>query len=194
VDVLHRVIADSRNEPEWLAARVGKIGASDAAAYAKLESVEKYARAKLNTTFTGNRATALGHQWEAAALAAAGWEQNTLMFADANEPAFAATPDGIRPAPGGLIPELAEMKLTKHPKARIPATHRRQMWWAQMVCGAERTMYLEMPYDDDGHPIGLEPNVVWFDRDEQQIALLLEIAYPVLRILRAADEMKKEFS
>jgi hypothetical protein len=187
-----RVIADSSNPDAWHAARVGRIGASDAAKFSKLESAELYARAKLNTSFTGNASTALGHQWEVAALAAAGWGQNTFMFVDATEDGFMATPDGLRWVDG--LPVLAEMKLTSKPKRTIPLGHKRQMWWQQMVCGAQQTAYMEMPYDEDGHPIGLEPNLTWFDRDDSEIQKLLVIAHPVLRILRATLSMQKDFS
>jgi hypothetical protein len=194
VEILSRVIADSRDPEQWHGARVGRIGASDAAKFSKIESVESYVRAKLNTSFTGNASTALGHQWEVAALAAAGWQQNTLMFVHPEEDGFMATPDGVRAATDGVTPELAEMKLTSKPKATIPLAHRRQMWWQQLVMGANQTEYLEMPYDENGHPIGLEPNRIWFDRDEREIEKLLVIARPVLRILRATIEMQKEFS
>jgi len=196
-DYRSRVVADAADRETWLAVRSTGIGASDAANFAKLESVEKYARAKIKETFgggfTGNAYTATGHRWESAALSAAGIVQNTLMFRSVEEPRFFATPDGIHEGEHGL--QLAEAKAvlvrdydpeTWQPK--IPPTHRRQIAWAQMVLGAVETLYVVLPYDEKHTPLAMMPTIIRVPRDDEMISSLITIARPVLRALTLAAE------
>lgn len=189
---LRRVVADSADRPAWQRARAHGIGASDAAAFAKLESVPLYVRAKLREGFTGNAYTATGHRWEVPALAGAGWEQNTLMFHAADERGYLATPDGIRVNPDGTL-TLAEAKakLNATEPIKIPPAHRRQMWWAQYVLGANQTEYLVLPYDENHTPTRMTPHVITFDRDDAQIRKLRDIAEPVLAAIRAARQFER---
>lgn len=204
-DVMGRVLADASDPEAWHAARAGRIGASDAANFAKVESVPLYVRAKLRAReFRGNAYTATGNRWEEPALAGAGFARNTFLFASEHEEGFVATPDGIHIGDGGIVLAEAKAKLlsgrelaafdpeTWTPK--IPPTHQRQMWWAQFVTGAVLTKYVVLPYDENHTPLLMVPRVIPFERDEQAIARLVTIATPVLRALRAAIEFERNLT
>lgn len=183
-DLYDRVVCDSADREAWMLARRPGLGASDVAAYAKPESWPLYLRAKLaHGTFTGNSYTDRGHRLEGPILASQGLQQNTLMFHAVDEPLFFATPDGVTDT------ELAQVKTTKHAggrRIRVPAAHRRQMWWEQYVTGYDTTRYIVLRYDADGNPLTMEPEVVIFDRDDAEIRKLLNIARPVLAALTEA--------
>lgn len=200
---LDRIVADSADRPAWLAVRSTGLGASDAASFANVESIEKYARAKLKErTFSGNAHTETGRTWERSIVAAAGFEQSTLMFCSAENPLFFATPDGILPGPDG--PVLAEAKTLMIPDAKIEAgwsydewvphltpAHARQVAWAQYVLGAPFSKYLVLPRDERHKPLGMMPKIITIDRDEALIAHLLTIAQPVLAVMQAARRFER---
>lgn len=201
-DLMSRVVADAADPERWQAVRSTGIGASDAASFAKLESVEKYARAKIKETFAGgfagNAYTATGKRWEAAALSAAGIQQNTLMFRSADVPQFFATPDGVHEGEHGI--QLAEAKAvlvrdyTPEWVPKMPPTHRRQIAWAQMVCGAYESLYVVLPYDENHTPLAMLPTIIRVPRDEALIEHLVTIAHPVLRALNAARDYERKLN
>jgi hypothetical protein len=109
---LDRILADSTDRPAWLLAREPIVGASDAAKLAKASSIDTYTAAKLKPqTFSGNTYTESGNLWEPLMLAWAGIPQNTLLIHAEAHPGLAATPDGLKVTPEGIV--LAEVK-AKH--------------------------------------------------------------------------------
>ncbi len=186
---LDRVLADSANRANW--GRESFVGASDAASFAREESVDKYVLAKLRDgQFQGNAYTEAGHLWEPEILDWYGIPHNTLTFHAEDERGFAATPDGIEILPSGEL-VLAEVKVIHGRIHRGPTpAHLRQVWWAQFVLGAHRTKYLWRELVD-GVPRRLEPHIVIIDRDDAAIAKLLRIARPVLAGVRAARDFER---
>jgi hypothetical protein len=197
VSYLERIIADrSVDEPAWLAARIGTVGASDAASFSKPESVPLYVRALLKSgNWSGNRYTESGNTWEGRMLRALGIPENAAMIRSTDEPGFTATPDGIEVLPTGEI-VLTECKAIHNRIITGPTlAQRRQMWWAQFVVGPEvrRTKFVWQHLDDDG-PTHLEPHVLVIERDDDAIARLLTIARPVLDQYRAALQFGREIA
>lgn len=193
MDIMTRVLADARDRPNWLAKRMGKIGASDAASFAKYESAPLYLRAKLHSPFRGNIYTAHGHAREAIILAHYGIPQNHYLFHHPAHPRHVATPDGIVVGDGGRI-TLAQVKTSEKPipaADKIPPSYRRQMWWEQWVMGADRTL-LVWEQHDGFRPVDMEPDAVWFDRDDDEIKKLVSIADYVLEGMDAAERFATE--
>lgn len=191
---LDRVLADSSDRENWLRVRAdGVLGASDAANFAKAESVDLYAVAKLKSgQFRGNRYTESGNLWEPRMLAHFGIPQNTLLIHAEGEPGYAATPDGIEvvPSTGEVI--LAECKAIHDRIIKGPSrAFLRQMWWAQYCVGATRTKFIWQELVD-GVPRRLEPHIVIVDRDDAEIRKLLRIAGPVLHKVRLARAYESE--
>lgn len=188
-----RVVADSADRDSWLAARVGKIGASDAASFAKASSIESYVRAKLMPNrFEGNGFTANGHAWEPTLTDFAHVTHNTKMFRSVAVPEFVATPDGLNITPSGRV-VLSECKIKHKPvKGPTPAEFR-QVFWAQSVCDAEATAFVWLTLDPDtNQPTTLEPSVLIIERDQAAIDRLLAIAHPVLDAMKRAAEFERE--
>jgi hypothetical protein len=198
-DLAPRVVADSADREFWTLVRSTGLGASDAAAFAKLESVELYVRAKLKERtkpFLGNAYTETGNRWEEPALASAGFKRNTLMFRSHDNEGFLATPDGLKLRDGQLVLAEAKTLLVRdfdpdvwEPKA--PPTHRRQIAWAQYVLGAASTDYIVLPYDEQHRPLLMLPVVVQIPRDDELIARLITIATPVLAAMKAAADFER---
>ena len=190
-----RVLADARNRDDWLAKRIGRIGASDAAGFAKIESAPLYLRAKLHNRFLGNAYTVHGNGREARMLEHFGWTQNTLMFHHPENERHVATPDAvIHMGLGYREPGLAQCKTSLHPAPRpdrIPVRYKRQMWWEQYVMGAEWTA-LVWEQHVDFRPVSMEPSVLWFERNDAEIDKLIEIADYVLRGMDDAEQFAKE--
>lgn len=192
VDIMSRVLADARDRPAWLRARIGKIGGSDAASFAKLESAPLYLRAKLHSPFRGNIYTAHGHAREEQILARYRIPQNTYLFHHPDHPRHVATPDGIVVEGSRVI--LAQVKTSEKPipaADRIPPAYRRQMWWEQWVMGADRTLLIWERHTDF-QPVDMEPAAVWFDRDDDEIEKLVTIADYVLEGMDAAERFANE--
>lgn len=189
---LDRVLADSADRTNWN--RDSFIGASDAATFAREESIRKYVLAKLKDgQFRGNAYTEAGHRWEPEILDWFGIPHNTLTFHAEDEPGFAATPDGIEVLPSGEL-VLAEVKVI-HGRVHTGPTpsHLRQIWWAQYVMGARRTKYLWRELVD-GVPRRLEPHIQIIERDDAALSKLLRIARPVLAGVRAAREFERSLA
>lgn len=189
-----RALADIRKKDDWAAARVGKIGASDAARYAKFESAESYTRAKLLPSWEGGAYADWGNEREPIILEEHGYPQNHTMFASLDNPRFVATPDGIRLGPK---PRLAQVKTTvkdfrskRTGEILVPAHYRRQVWWEQMVMGPEYTesdFIFEMHEEVNGQFVpAFDSIVVTIARDEAEIASMVRIANEVLRRLDLA--------
>lgn len=188
-DYLTRALADSRDRVRWAKARSGGCGASDAASFSKLASAPGYARAKLFNPFEGNGYTAHGNAREPGMLAAYHLEQNfTLFHADGNR-RHLATPDGLKIGPDGLF--TVECKTSVKPLWKIPPAYQRQMWWAQYVLGADRTLFIWEEHAGYS-PVDAEPSSQWFFRDDEQIEKLKIIADRVLEIMDAAAEFDEE--
>lgn len=189
-DIMARVLADSRDRPAWLKARVGKIGGSDAAGFAKRESAPLYLRAKLHNPFDGNAYTVHGNDREAAMLRHYGIPQNTLLFASAANPRHVATPDGIVIDGDEII--LAQCKTSMHPMPeRIPPAYARQMWWEQYVMGAHRTL-LVWEQHQNFRPVNMEPESRWHHRNDDEIAKLVDIADYVLEGMDEAERFANQ--
>jgi hypothetical protein len=190
---LDRIVADSKNRPDWLLKREGLFGASDASSWAKEASVDLYALAKLKSgSFKGNSYTESGNTWEPRMLAWFGIEQNTLLIHAEGEPFWGATPDGIEVTSTGEI-ILAEAK-AKHGIVVTGPTpkERRQVAWAQMVFGPDcrRTKFIWQEIVDDA-PRRLEPHIQIIDRDDVLIAGLRKIGFLVYdQVSRARDELR----
>lgn len=99
---------------------------------------------------------------------------NSWLIAGEN-PLHMATPDGLN-----LTHDLiAECKTTGTDWVTIPAKYRRQIQWQLHVTGAERCLFvwqLRLPDGDYFRPAWWEPKHLWVDRDEQQIAELVDVA------------------
>lgn len=186
-----RILADHRDIDAWREARRLVIGASDAATLSKLASLPLYLTAKLKSdTFQGNAFTAHGHAMEPGLLAYAGYEQNHYLIRSVDEPGFAATPDGIREEGGRL--RLAQAKTTNKPFKTIPLRYRRQVWWEQMVLGAEQTDFIWAEHDGDFELKDIDPHISVIDRDDNEIHKMLAIATPLLAAMRAAADFESE--
>lgn len=200
-DMLTRVVADSADRPTWEAARVGKVGGSDAAGYAKPESAPGYAKAKLTSWAGGTVYADRGNFWEPHALAAYGFEQNTLMFHAPDEPRFVATPDGVRESDAGLI--LAETKATTKVRIQeidgvvvpaVPPGHFRQMQWEMSVAGPDARVveYIVVALDAAGSLIRTRPLRRLIPRDNDAIEQLQRIARFVINRLDIAEQYRQE--
>lgn len=181
-----RALADSTDRDAWLAARTGKIGASDAAGFAKLASAPGYARTKLKAgTFAGNAYTEHGNARERHILSQVGIPHNTILFHAADNPRHVATPDGIREFGSDIV--LAEVKTTNKHFVKIPPAYLRQILWAQYVLGSDRTVFA-WEVHVDFIPTSLAPFSLIVHRDETEIRKLIDIADAVLDTLDAATE------
>jgi hypothetical protein len=137
-----RILGDSKDREAWLVAREPIVGASDAAKLVKASSIETYLAAKLRpSTFQGNAYTESGNEWEPIMLAWAGIPQNTLLIRSGPHPGLAATPDGLRVDPDGIV--LAEVK-AKHDRIVYGPTpgELRQVAFQQYCIGPE-VLYTE---------------------------------------------------
>ena len=174
-----RIIADSRDRVAWLRARSRGITATDVATLTSERAIARAAEAKLNGSgFTGNAYTDHGRRREpeiAAWVAAThGIEPSSALFHAVVEKRHLATPDGIaQDADGRII--LAEIKTTNKTWRSIPRNYLRQVWWQQHVIGAERTL-VAWEEHDEFVPVRDEPRCMWVDRDDVEIAKLVNLA------------------
>lgn len=208
--VLGRGVADIRDRVAWAKARAPMIGASDAAKFSKVESAHLYLKAKLYAPFSGNGYTAHGNAREPFMLAAYNIEQNFTLFHSADNPRHGATPDGIKlGGDGTFVLAQAKTTLVKTKTLRtgevvevpaftnargeraIPPDYQRQMWWEQYVMGTDRTLFIWEAHRD-GQPVDMEPESVWFHRDDNEIHKLITIADIVLEGMDAAAEFERE--
>ena len=174
-----RIVADSRDRVAWVRARSRGITATDVATLTSLNAIPRAADAKLmGSGFSGNAYTAHGRRREpeiAAWVAAThGIQPSSALFHAEVERRHLATPDGIVVDVHGRV-TLAEIKTTNKAWRSIPRSYLRQVWWTQHVLGAERTL-VAWEEHDDFVPVGDEPRCAWVDRDEAEIAKLVNLA------------------
>lgn len=187
---LGRGVADIRDKVTWSKRRANKIGASDAARYAKVDSWPLYLKGKLYQPFEGNSYTQHGNDREPVILSQFHVEQNHIMFQSAGNPRHVATPDGIVVGTQELI--LVQVKTTLKPLWKIPPSYQRQMWWEQYVMGTNRTLFAWELLDHDGRPTTMEPESEIFYRDEDRIQELITIADLVLAGMDSAAQFRNE--
>lgn len=174
-----RVVADSHDRPAWLRARAMGITATDAAHLATPRSVAGLVRAKCDPFgFAGNAYTQYGRDREPVIAEwmrqRFGLHSSTVLFRALANPRHLATPDGLNDCTDGGDLLLAEIKTSTRPLERAPRSYLRQIWWQQHVMGARRTL-LVWEQHEGFHPLG-EPRVRWVERDDAQIARLVELA------------------
>lgn len=208
--VLGRGLADIRDKVGWAKVRSNRIGASDAASFATIDSVDRYIAAKLYNPFRGNSFTAHGNARETSMIEAFHVEQNFTLFGSAGNPRHVATPDGIKlGGDGTLILAQAKTTLQKLKTLKsgeqvpvppftnakgffhIPPGYQRQMWWEQYVMGADRTLFVWEEHVG-GIPTTMEPESHWFYRDDAAIDKLIIISDLVLAGMDAAAEFERE--
>lgn len=187
-----RQLADSRDRVSWAKARSGGIGASDAASYAKVVSAPLYLRSKLFNPFGGNTYTSHGNEREPLILAQYHVEQNHTLFHSAGNPRHMATPDGIVLGANGAF-FLVQCKTSSSPITKISPTYQRQMLWEQYVMGAQSTLFIWEEHDRF-KPVNMEPQSLWFQRDDARIADLITIADIVLAGMDGAKQFEQEMS
>lgn|GEM_PF-202281 len=177
-----RILADSNDRREWLRARSGGVTATDAAKLATPASVRQVVKDKLyGGSFQGNAYTEFGREREphiaSWVLERHGIPSCGLLFHAEGADKHLATPDGLFADEQGVL--LAEIKTTNKPWNRIPRSYLRQVWWQQYVLGAERTLFVWERHRDFVVQ-DLEPNCVWIERDDAEIARLVALANQVL--------------
>lgn len=174
-----RIVADSTDRVAWMRARSRGITATDVAQLTSERAIGRAADAKLyGTGFSGNAYTDHGRRrepeiaaWVAATHAI---QPSTALFHAAVETRHLATPDGIMVTREGRV-TLAEIKTTNKSWRSIPRNYLRQVWWQQYVLGAERTLVVWEEHRDFV-PVADEPRCAWVDRDEHEIAALVQRA------------------
>lgn len=186
---MKRAIADARERDEWLEAREGRIGASDAASFSKFESIQKYARAKMMPQWGGGAYSHWGHEREPVILETVGYEQNHKMYRSHDSEFFVATPDGI----DADRLRLAQVKTTLHGFKTIPPKYQRQMWWEQFVMGPDwrvTDFIYEVNTEINGEfTPAFAPVVIPFERDDEAIEKLVVIATAVLASVNEAKSL-----
>lgn len=194
---LDRILGDSLDREAWLVAREPIVGASDAAKLAKASSIETYLAAKLKrSSFSGNHYTESGNLWEPLMLAWAGIPQNTLLIHAEAHPGLAATPDGLKVTPEGIV--LAEVK-AKHDRIVYGPTpgEFRQVAFQQYCVGPE-VLYTDFIWAEivNGEMRTDEPKSLRiYPADVAQVlADLLPIAIELSARLIDAIEFEKEMS
>lgn len=175
-----RIVADSRDRVAWVRARSRGITATDVAGLSGTASIQRAADAKLGAgpRFGGNAFTDHGRQREPEiarwVAATHGILPSSALFRAEVEHRHLATPDGVCVDPAGVV-TLAEIKTTNKQWRSIPRNYLRQVWWQQHVLGAERTLFVWEEHDEFV-PLHDEPKSVWIDRDEREIAKLVDLA------------------
>lgn len=180
--VAQRILCSADDEAQWLQMRRNGITATDAARLATPASVRGVANDKLmGSSFQGNAFTEFGRRREPVI---AQWLQEEhgihscgLLIRAAEHERHLATPDGL--AEWGSEVVLAEIKTTNKPWKRIPRNYLRQVWWQQYVVGAERTLFVWERHDDFVVQ-DAQPQSVWIERDDAEIAKLVKFADEVL--------------
>lgn len=172
-----RKVADSTDKDKWLEARLSGVTASDAANLVDGVAIHSLVYKKLNNTFKGNKWTDWGLEREPFLMEWAGFEGNSTLFRSLEEPRFMATPDGIKIANGEV--HLCQAKTTSKYWDAIPDNYIRQCQWEMFVMGAQ-TNLLVWEQHQDFIPVDLEPKKFLIERDDNQIAKMLELAQEFL--------------
>lgn len=159
-------------------ARAQGITATDIAKLSTPRSIDTAANNKLfGSHFAGNAYTEHGkaREPEIAAWVQSeyGIEPSTALFHSEPDIRHLATPDGLVLRENGHL-ELSEIKTTNKPWRSIPRHYLRQVWWQQYVLGAERTLIVWEEHKNFV-PVG-DPECRWIDRDENEIAQLVDLA------------------
>ena len=186
-------VADSTDREAWLIARAEGITASDAAKLAKASSIDSIVKAKFHNDFVGNSATEWGLQREEFLLNWAGFAQNTFLYANADEPRFMATPDGIAMSEVDGTIQLCQVKTSSKPLTSIPINYLRQVQWEMLVMDAD-SVWLVWEQHQDFVPVDLEPIKILIHRDEKIIAELKELGYQLLARLENAKAFREEMN
>lgn len=191
-----RVLDPGTDRESWERARYSVIGASDAKAFARPSSVEKYLAHKLSArSFSGNEYTARGHEWEPAALAHVGMPGNTALIHSPGEVGFAATPDGILPDGS----QLAEAKVRHNAIASGPSVQEFRQLAFQFMCVPEALRIHFVEIELVSSQLGWTqrkrgPQVTVIERDDPRITAALQrvrpIAIRVLALLMVHREME----
>lgn len=189
-DYLDRMVIDGLDREAWLAAREGKIGSSNAASFAKLESAPLYMKAMLGHQWRGNAYARHGTARESFLLNAFHVPQNLALFHAEDNPRHVSTPDGIKVSAAGEV-LLAEAKTTNKPFTKVPPNYMRQCQWHLRVMGAKRLLFI-WELHAEFRPTGMEPESILVDRDEGMIANLIEIADEVLAGFDRYNNFKRE--
>jgi hypothetical protein len=193
-ELLSRVVADSRDRPAWQQHRTGRIGGSDAAGFAKEESVASYVKTKLSSDFQGNAYTRHGNDREARMLRQYHLQQNTLMFRARDNDRHVATPDGVLVSglDGHVI--IAEAKTTTKPFTKVPLGYARQVLWNMYVTGATECLFLWELHQGfiavQAEPESLVIRLTDYTPDE--LPKLIRIADSVIEALLDAERFRKE--
>lgn len=190
---LERMVVDGLDQEKWREARVGKIGGSDAASFAKVSSAPLYLRAKLLEGFTGNQYTRHGKEREPVILSRFNLKQNLALFHAAGNPLHVCTPDAIVAGPDEIV--LVQVKTSAKPLSedKLSPAYKRQMWWEQYVMGARRTLFV-WEVHDNFTPLGMEPDSFIFERDDSEIENLITIADLVLEGMATAAQFRQEMN
>ncbi len=193
---LERILDDGTDRDRWKRTRRGKIGASNAAKFSKIESVDLYVDDMLGDGgWAGNEFTKSGHRWEPMMLAYAGIPQNLALFHSPDERGYVATPDGLTT---GRI-RLAECK-AKHDrivKGPTLAEWRQMSWQFIVVPEAEEVEFIWAEIVD-GKLRNDEPKSITIARTDPKVIELqnkiLPIAREVLVRLQDAIAFEKELN
>lgn len=188
---LDRVVASSTDRVAWVRERSRGVTATDAAKLSGPGSVRQAVFDKLHGAgFSGSIYTEYGREREPIIAAWAseqfGFEASTKLFHAATERRHLATPDGIRLVDGQL--ELCEIKTSTKPWRTPPRKYLRQVWWQQHVLGAERTL-LVWEVHHNFVPVADEPEWIWVDRDDREIAQLVGLADLMLEALMRSENV-----
>lgn len=183
--IADRVLCSSGDVERWLAARRRGVTATDAARLATPASVRAVVHDKRDGGhFGGNAFTEYGRRREPVIAewmrAEHGIGACGLLFRSAEHERHLATPDGFAERDGAIV--LAEIKTTNKTWKSIPRNYLRQVWWQQYVCGAERTLFVWERHTNFV-VTDPEPQAMWIDRDETEIAKLVVLADAVLERL-----------
>jgi len=184
---LRRIVTDGSDRGAWMRARARGITATDVAKLSTPRSIESAAWQKLHgSSFTGNAYTRHGTEREpeiaAWVLREHGIEPSRALFHAEEDLRHLATPDGLVQRESGHL-ELAEIKTTNKQWRSIPRGYLRQIWWQQYVLGAERTLMVWERHENFV-PVG-DPECRWVDRDENEIARLVDLATQLINTLIA---------
>lgn len=166
------LIVDAENRPAWLEARRTRLTSTDIAKAMTPAGRAQVIQEKLfGLERSDNAAFKHGRDRESEIARQAeqryGVHPNRFLF-DGN--GYSATPDGI-----GDDRELGEYKTSVDPKPRtFPRIYRDQVFLAQYVFGAERTL-IGWEQHRNGVPTDLEPDFWFIPRDDDRIAELLQV-------------------
>ncbi|HWR85325.1 MAG TPA: YqaJ viral recombinase family protein [Rhodoglobus sp.] len=185
-DFRSRLVAHAEDRFAWLKARARGVTATDVARFTSERALQGIAMEKLlGTGFGGNAFTEHGRVREPEIAkwvrAQHGILPSSGLYHAHGEPLHLATPDGLVVRDGSVL--LAEIKTTKHAWRSIPRSYLRQVWWQQYVLGAERTLVVWEQHREF-MPMHPEPQCRWVDRDDNEIHVLVNLAYRLLDLMR----------